>query len=141
LDGWQRSKADSINAKKRDEERRLEAIAVAKEDTLCATIPVLDSFDMAFGNEKSFEGIDANWIAGMKSIQSQLLGVFSDYGVTQISPLGEKFDPSMHESVEIREVENESDDDKVLEVIQKGYIINDKVLRAAKVAVGAYRKD
>ena len=141
LDGWQRSKADAVNSKKKDEERRLEAIQAAKEDTLCAVLPVLDSFEMAFGNEEAHKDLDPNWVAGMQHIQNQLIAIFNDYGITQISPLGEIFDPNRHESIEIREVLKESDDEKVLKVIQKGYIIGDRVLRAAKVVVGAHKRN
>lgn len=140
LDGWQRCKADAVNNKKRDEEYRLAAIQAAKEDTLLAMLPVIDSFEMAFSHEEALKNIDPNWVAGMQNIQNQLISIFSDYGITQIAPLDERFDPQKHESVEVREVEDEQNDDKILKVVQKGYVINDKVLRAAKVVVGTYKK-
>jgi len=140
LDGWQRCKADAINGRKRDENSRITAVQTAKEDVILSILPVLDSFEIAFGDKKSLEAMDSDWVAGMKHIQSQLISVFGEYGIEQIDPEGERFDPNTQESVEIREVKDEKSDDKILDVIQKGYIINGKVLRPAKVVVGAFRK-
>jgi molecular chaperone GrpE len=135
LDGWQRAKADYINMRKRDEENRTKSVANAKEDVILSIIPVLDSFELAFMGSDAEKTLDENWVAGMKGIQSQLLSILSEHGVSQMNPIGEEFSPSLHDSVESREVDNKKEDGKILEVRQKGYEINGKILRAAKVVV------
>jgi molecular chaperone GrpE len=75
MDGWQRSKAEFINARKRDEESRKEIIKFANEGLLMDIVPVLDSFTMAFSNKEAWEKVDQNWRIGVEHIYSQLKGI------------------------------------------------------------------
>lgn len=138
LTGWQRSKADYINMRKRDEEARISAIKSAKEDVIVGVIPVLDSFEMAFSGEHH-ESVDENWIKGIRGIETQLLRTLGEYGVIQMYPLGEEFDPNLHDSVESKPTDNENENGKIIEVRQKGYSIDGKIIRAAKVVVAEFR--
>ena len=139
LEGWQRAKADSINTRKRDEENRLSSVKAAKENVIQSIIPVLDSFELAFQSNDSDKNLDKNWIAGMKGIQSQLIGTLGEYGVIQMNPIGEDFDPNLHDSVESIATVDESQDGKIAEVRQTGYQIDGKILRAAKVTVAEFK--
>jgi len=139
LDGWQRAKADFVNTKKRDEENRLNSIKFAKQDVIESIIPVLDSFELAFVGEDAEKKLDKNWLAGMKGIQSQLVGVINGYGVTQMNPIGEEFDPNLHDSVESRKTDDKAKDGIVIEVRQNGYMLDGKVIRAAKVVVAQFK--
>ena len=126
-----------INAKKDFEERRKDFVNFAKGDLIIQIIPVLDSFDMAF---KNIEGVPEQWLKGVEYIYNQMISVLKDNGVEQIDPKGEKFDMRKHTSVEMIKVDEEEKDSIILEVIQKGYELNGKILKEAKVKVGEFEK-
>lgn len=136
LDGWQRTKADYINSKKRDEESAKELVKFANSNLIAELIPVLDSFEMAFSNKESWEKVAPEWRKGVEYIYSQLLSVLTSNGISQLNPTGQHFDPNVHESVGLVETKNKDEDGKILEVIQKGYLLNGKHVRTAKVKVG-----
>lgn len=138
LEGWQRAKADFVNARRRLEDERGRSVALAKEDLVLSVLPVLDSFEMAFGNTASFEHLDKNWVAGMQHIKSQLTGILEEHGVTIVDPVGSTFDPALHDSIDAKDVSTKDEDGTILTVVQKGYMMNDKLLRAPKVIVGRY---
>lgn len=129
LAGWQRAKADFINYKK-DESQRFEMVAqFAAGDLIFDLLLVLDSFDLALGEEK-----DQPDGRGLHLIREQLENILKKRGLTEIKALGEKFDPNFHEAVET--VENSPEPDGVIvEVFAKGYMLHGKVLRPAKVKV------
>lgn len=139
LDGWQRSKADFINFKKRQEEERKEFIKFSKEEIISDIIPVLDSFDLAFGNKEAWEKADKNWRVGVEYIYSQLVSVLANHGVKQSNPIGEKFNPSLHEPTENISTNKKEEDGVILAVLQKGYELNGKIIRPAKVKVGEFK--
>ncbi len=136
LDGWQRDKADFINIRKREEEQRKEFITFAKEDLVTEFIPVLDSFESAMKNKETWSKVDQNWRVGVEYIHSQLLTVLTQNGLKVLNPLGETFNPERDEAIENIPVENHGEDDKILEVVQAGYSLHDKIIRPAKVKVG-----
>jgi molecular chaperone GrpE len=140
LTGWQRAKADLINARKRDEADRLEFIKFANERLVFDLIPVLEHWDMALNHKESWEKGDKNWRVGVESIFNQLKKVLTDNGLVELNPVGEKFDHSKHEATEYEKVDDEKKDHIILQVIQKGYSLNGKILRPAKVKVGEWKK-
>ncbi len=139
LDGWQRMKADFVNARKREEETRKEVVKYATEDLIMQMMPVLDSFTMAFANKEAWEKVDKNWRVGVEYIHAQLMGVLQQNGFAEFDPQGEGFDPVKHNAVEIVPVTDKAQDHKVLEVIQKGYTLNGKIIRPARVKIGDYK--
>jgi molecular chaperone GrpE len=141
LDGWQRSKADFINARKRDEESRKELVKYATEEVLTDLIPVLDSFTMAFSNKEAWEKVDKNWRMGVEYISSQLQNVLDAHGLVAFDPMGESFDPTKHNAVETIAVTDKAQDHRVLSVLQKGYTLQGKIVRAANVKIGELKKD
>jgi molecular chaperone GrpE len=133
LAGWQRARADLINYKKEELERIEEFLKRANENFIFEFLPILDNFDSA---EKmiSKEKKELPEIKGVLQIKKQILDFFKKYGVEEVKSIGEKFDPAFHEVVE------EIDTDRfetgiIVEEIQKGYKINGRVLRPAKVKV------
>lgn len=140
LDGWQRAKADYINSKREEEEERAKAALRAKERIIIDLLPVLDSFELAFANKSAWESVDSNWRIGVEYIHAKLLTVLSEHGVRKIGKVGDVFDPRVHQSVESVLVQREEDNEKVLEVMQAGYTIGERVIRAARVKVGNYQK-
>jgi len=135
-----RAKADFINMRKQDELRNQEFVKFAKEDLINEIIPALDSFDMAFGNKESWEKVDKNWRVGVEYIHTQLLGALGNHSLKQLNPIGEKFDPTVHEAVEFVPVTDEKKDHTIIEVVGKGYSLNGKVIKAPKVKVGEFKK-
>lgn len=124
LDGWQRSKADFVNYKKDEEKRRGEIVKFVREDVITEILPILDSFNMA--KESPI------WQDGIEQIFKQFISVLKKNGLKEIDPLNEDFDPNFHEAVETVEGEENG---KIVEVLQKGYLLNNKIIRPAKVKV------
>ena len=141
LTGWQRAKADLINARKRDEEDRKEFMKFANERLIEGLIPVLESFDMAMGNKEAWEKVDKNWRVGVEYIYSQLKKILSDSGLEDIDPIGLKFDPARDEASEYVPVVSADKDHVITQVVQKGYSLNKKPMRPPKVKVGEYKNN
>ncbi|MBN1120474.1 MAG: nucleotide exchange factor GrpE [Anaerolineae bacterium] len=136
LDGWQRARAELANFKKRTERERELWKQTLQSDILIGLLPVVDDFDRALENKPALsEGDGASeWLGGIELIHRKLVGQLEELGVSTIAALNEPFDPAYHEAV----MESESADHQpghVMEVIRKGYMIGDKVLRPAMVVV------
>lgn len=133
LDGWQRCKADAVNARKdllrdadRAADRKLEALI---EDIL----PALDSFDMAAASENWAEVSDG-WRSGMEQVRNQLLDALRQYGVERTGKVGEQYDPRLHEALEERDdVAGESG--TIARIIRFGYRRGERIIRPAHVIV------
>ena len=138
LDGWQRAKADFINSRKRDADLQADIVKFANENLITDIIPVLDSFDMAMQNKEAWEKAPKDWRMGVEYIYSQLLGILGQNGLKQSDPRGQMFDPKLHEAVDTIETADSGEDGKILEVLQKGYSLNDKQIRSAKVKTGKF---
>lgn len=136
LDGWQRSKADYANLKKRAEEEKATMRDYATEDFALSVIGVVDSFEMALRNEKALESVPKVWTDGMKHIYSQLIGVLGGYDIKPVNPMGEMYDVNKHTAQEMVKVDSEADNGKIIDVIQKGYEFKGKMIRHAVVKVG-----
>jgi molecular chaperone GrpE len=133
LAGWQRAKADYLNYRKRMEEQKVALVKYCNEDLISQLLPVIDSFDLALKHvPKNLQ--DNDWVSGMIAIQDQLLNLLKENGVTEIETEGKKFDPHFHEAVE--HVKNKDfKAGMVVEEVTRGFKLNDKVIRAAKVKV------
>lgn len=138
LTGWQRERADLVNARKRDEEEKKNFVKFANEGLITEILPALDSFDMAMANKESWEAVPVEWRKGMEYIHSQLLSALESQGVKRIYPLHGEFNPSEHDAIGTVEVSDEAQNNKVMEVIQPGYSYHGKQIRTAKVKVGEY---
>ena len=132
LDGWKRCLADFDNYKKQQEKTFSDLRQYASEDLVREIVPILDSFDLALRsvpeNEKTKE-----WKQGVFFIKGQLEDVLKNRGLEAIHAEGEKFDPSIHEAVE--SVESDKESGTVIEVIQTGYRIAERIIRPARVKV------
>lgn len=135
LDGWQRSKADFINARKEEEKKREELIKYSDSVIINDILPVLDSFDLAFkfGNGSSSKNSSDKTNKGFVLIESQLHTALKQHGLEVIKCVGHQFNPELHEAVE--EIESKEKDGIIVEEIVKGYTLHDKVIRAAKVKI------
>jgi molecular chaperone GrpE len=141
LNGWQKERADFANYKKQEEDRRSMFSESVRERILSRFLSVMDSFNMAFANKESWEKIDANWRKGVEYIYSQMGGIFEEYGVKEVGKVGDVFDPSLHESIEVVDTDQKEDNHKIAEVIQRGYKLGERVLRPAKVNVYEFKNE
>lgn len=131
LNSWQRDKADFMNARRRDQEAQKDFARFSNESLISELIPVLDSFNMAMGNKEVWEKADKNWRVGVEYIANQLKKVLEEFGLKEIDPIGKTFDPMRDEAIEDGKV-----NDIVTTVVQKGYELHGKVLKAPKVKIG-----
>ncbi len=129
LDGWKRAKADFINYQK-DEGKRAEEIFKFSNSVLVQELlAVLDSFELSF----AMSGADEKTKKGMEIIYSQLKDILNRQGLEPIKSLGEKFDPSLHES--LAEVKSDKEPGTIVEELSRGWKLNGKVIRPARVKV------
>lgn len=130
VDRLARMQADFENARKRAAKEQQDYRDYALADAIKALIPVMDSFDRALQTspEKS------EFHAGVELIHKQLQDALAKIGVRQISAKGEQFDPRFHEAIEMVETED-FDDHQVIEQLQTGYKLKDRLLRPAMVRV------
>lgn len=134
LSGWQRAKADFINYKKRQEEIVLEFKKYVKEDFILEILPILDNFQEALKHvPENARNTENQWVKGILNIKDQLEGFLKTQGVEEIRTIGENFNPECHEAVEILESDRKTG--TILKEGQRGYTLNGKVIRAARVKV------
>ena len=141
LTGWQRERADLLNYKREEMERIGEILKYADVGLILKILPILDNFEIAarqtfaLQNKSSQEkeNID-KVIQGFLQIKIQLEEFLKNQGVEKIKSVGEKFDPNFMEVVETVEAKGKASG-IVIEEIQKGYKINGRLLRPAKIKV------
>ena len=139
LDLSQRTRADYMNFKKEVESSRAEVKKFATKNLISELLPVLDAYDMAQVNKDAWEKVDQNWRVGIEYIFNQMKGVLEKEGVTQFGAVGELFNPELHESMEHVPVDDESKNNTIVQVLQKGYKMADTILRPARVKTGEYK--
>ena len=133
LDGWQRCKADSINARKEMESRAARSAENLREALVHDIIPALDSFDMAAQSE-SWAGVADGFKSGIEQVQSQLLNALRAHGIERFGKVGEKFEHALHDAIEERD-DVPGDPGAIARILRYGYKSADKVLRPAQVIV------
>lgn len=141
LDGWQRSKADYLNQKRRQEDERQRENERYAVHFIGKLLPLCDSFDLALQDRHTEKDAKNEWRAGMEQTYQQLLGILKSYNVEMLEPKGEPFDPRLQEAVSEAPVTNEAQHHIISDVLQKGYRVGEQLIRPAKVVVGNYQTD
>jgi molecular chaperone GrpE len=127
---WLRAKADADNIRKRAQSDLANAHKYALENFSAELIPVRDSLEAALITQNATpEALRS----GVELTLKQLTAAFEKFSVREISPLGEKFDPHKHQSINM--VESDAEPNTVVGVLQKGYSLNDRILRPALVSI------
>jgi molecular chaperone GrpE len=131
LAGWQRARADLLNYKKEETERMGQIIKYAAEELIMKILPIIDNLERA---EKGMSNDlkENSYFKGFLQIKGQIKDLLKEFEVEEIDALGKKFDPNFHEVVE--EI-NEGDPGEIKEIIQKGYTIQNKIIRPVKVKI------
>ncbi len=135
LAGWQRVQADFINYRRRQEEQMNEWSKMFGEGLLRDILPILDTLEPRNYAEQDAEKRGEEMVNGLKMVRDQLMKILRKHGLEEMKSIGEKFNPEIHEAVETVETENKNEG-AVVEEVQKGYLLNGKVIRVAKVRVG-----
>lgn len=128
-DSLKRLAAEFENYKKWNTKEKTEFVKYAHADIIAKMLTVLDSFEIALKNTNDKD----KFIEGVKIIYAQFYSTLEAEGLKPIKAVGERFDPYKHEV--LMKQESDKPDDTVLEEFQKGYMLNDKVLRHSKVKV------
>lgn len=123
-------KADFENYKKRTDEKLEKRYESGKEDLVSKLLEVVDSFEQAI----DFDGeVNKEFLEGVKNTRNLLLDKLKSEGLEEVGY--ESFDPSKHQAIAKVDVDEEEKDDDIVEVVQRGYRFNDKVIRPALVKV------
>jgi molecular chaperone GrpE len=131
LANWQRAAADFQNYKRRVEQEREDFARLASAALIINVLPILDDL------ERALQGVDSHlagltWVDGIRLIHRKFHAVLEMAGVKEIEAGGADFDPNVHEAVAF----GDGEDGKVISVVQKGYMLNNRVLRPSMVVVG-----
>jgi molecular chaperone GrpE len=129
-DAWLRAKAEADNIRKRARGEVASAHKFAVEGFASELLAVKDSLEAALAAENaSVESMRS----GVELTLKQLAGVFERFNLAEINPVGQKFDPHRHQAISA--VESEAEPNTVVQVLQKGYLLHDRVIRPALVLV------
>jgi molecular chaperone GrpE len=135
LEGWQRERAEFYNYKKRIERDQSQGTQNAVSNAIKRYLDIADDLARALKNKnRPAEGEGAVWAAGIDLIYRKMLGAFEADGIKVMDTDGKSFDPNLHEAIS-HEDSPEHESGQIIEVIQPGYMLGDKVLRPARVRV------
>ncbi|HBO16977.1 MAG: Protein GrpE [Candidatus Moranbacteria bacterium GW2011_GWE2_35_2-] len=139
LEGWKRCLADFENYKKRQEESRKDLLRYSTESIVLQIIPVLDNFQSATTHIPKDQKEGA-WVVGIMYIQKQLENVLRENGLEEIEvKIGDNFDTKFHEAVHTKEcaacAKGKKFENKISEIVLKGYKIGERVIRPVRVVV------
>ena len=130
MEDLQRAKADFLNARKRLDEEKTADRERSKLRFVEDLLPLCDSFTMAL-SDPTFQESSKSLKQGILGIHMQLSSILKSYGVEEFGQPGDKFDPNLHEAVA-----GDTGGDVLKDIVQKGYKMNERVVRHAKVIVG-----
>jgi molecular chaperone GrpE len=123
--------ADFENYKRKMQKERIDLISSASKDVITNLLPVLDDFDRAIQADK-----DKQLSEGVLLIHQKLVRILISKGVKEMECMGQEFNSDFHEAITMIPVEDEAMKGKIVDVLEKGYSINDNVIRNPKVVVG-----
>jgi molecular chaperone GrpE len=135
LDGWQRSRAEFANYKKRVEREQAQVYQVAAGNIVKRYLDVLDDLERALKNRPS-EGDGVAWAGGIELIYRKIQAILENEGVKPMDTDGQLFDPNLHEAIS-SEPSDEHESGEIIEVLQQGYMLGERVLRPAVVRVAS----
>lgn len=134
LEMAQRLKAEFENYRRRTEKEKADLIEYGKEQVILDILPVIDNFERALEASHGDNEEIASFKEGVNLIYRQFKGILEKIGVKEIEALGQIFDPYKHHAVMQEEVEDKKENE-IIEVFQKGYMFNNKVIRPSMVKV------
>lgn len=133
-DSYLRLNAEFDNYRKRTVKEKADLLKSGSERVLVDVISVVDDFERALENIAKTEDVDAVK-EGIDLIYNKFVNFLTKHGVKEIETIGHPFDTDKHEAITTVPAQTEDDKDKIVDSIQKGYVLNDKVIRYPKVIV------
>jgi len=131
LANWQRAQADFVNYKRRAEQEKSELTKFTNAMLILNLLPVIDDLERALNTvPTALAGL--TWFDGLRLIHRKLMSILEGQGLQPIEAEGKDFDPNLHEAI----MHSEGEEGKVLQELQKGYKLHDRVIRPAMVKVG-----
>ncbi|MGN6640699.1 MAG: nucleotide exchange factor GrpE [Mucilaginibacter sp.] len=134
-DKYLRLYAEFDNFRRRTTKERTELLQSAGKDVIVSLLPVLDDFDRAIRHMDNTADVNAVK-EGVALIQQKLKNILAQKGLKEMQSIGTEFDPELHEAITNVPAPSEEQKGKVIDEVEKGYYLNDKVARFAKVVVG-----
>ncbi len=135
-DKYLRLFAEFDNFKRRTQKERVELLQTAGKDVLVALLPILDDFERALA--ATAESVEVAPVReGIQLIHNKLKSTLNQRGLAEIESVNQVFDTDLHEAITQIPAPSDEMKGKVIDEVQKGYKLNDKVIRYAKVVVGA----
>ncbi|MBK8052232.1 MAG: nucleotide exchange factor GrpE [Saprospiraceae bacterium] len=131
-DKYLRLFAEFDNFKKRSVKERFELMKTAAQETITALLPVLDDFDRA---KKSAESGAETFSEGVQLVYQKLYSTLEHKGLKSMESTGADFDPEWHEAITDIPAPSEEMKGKIIDTVEKGYVLSDKIIRYAKVVV------
>ncbi|MBI2170807.1 MAG: nucleotide exchange factor GrpE [Chloroflexi bacterium] len=129
----QRAQADLLNYRQRVEREREAQHRATVERTVTTLLPILDDLHLALEHAPATSG-DASWVEGIRLIERRLLALLESEGVSPMAAEGKPFDPWQHEAL-FSVADQSREPGTIVMVVRQGYMLHDKVLRAAQVAI------
>jgi molecular chaperone GrpE len=129
-DGWARSQAEFQNYRKRIERDNELMYASMKGDIIKKVLPALDDLERALANRPA----DDSWASGIELIARKFQNILEGEGLKRIDAKGKPFDPNFHEAIS-HEPNDEVESEHVIDVVQNGYMLGERVIRPAMVRV------
>ena len=133
LEGWQREKAEFSNYKKRVNRDREQFQKDSVGRVVRNYLPIIDDLERAL-KDRPQNGEGQTWAEGIELIYRKMVNILENDGVTPIEAAGEMFDPNLHEAV-ARVPSPAHESDQIIDVLQTGYMVGDRVLRPTRVAI------
>lgn len=130
-----RLSAEFDNYRKRTLKEKMDLQVSAREDIIVGLLPVVDDFERGMESVESATDIDAVK-EGLKLIYTKFSGFLNQQGVKEIEAKGKKFDTDVHEAITKIPVESKKQKGKIVDVVEKGYTLKEKVIRYSKVVIG-----
>ncbi len=134
-DKYLRLMAEFENNRKRTVKEKLDMMKSAAQDTMSALLPVLDDFDRAKKNAEA-EGSTEVFSEGVNLVYSKLYTILNQRGLEPMESTGLEFDPEFHEAITEIPAPSEDMKGKIIDTVEKGYLLKEKIIRHAKVVVG-----
>ncbi|MFI3321891.1 MAG: nucleotide exchange factor GrpE [Rikenellaceae bacterium] len=134
-DKYMRLSAEFDNYRKRTLKEKMDLLGTASEGVIKTILPIVDDFDRASEAMSKSDDIDA-LRSGVELIHKRLLDILKQQGVTQIEAMNAELDTDFHDAIAKFPVEDKEKKGKIIDVVEKGYMMKEKVVRYAKVVVG-----
>ena len=129
-----RLQAEMQNIQRRNTRERQEAAKYRSQKLATALLEAIDNLERALATEADSEDAKS-LLAGVEMVHGQILQIFADESIEVIDPAGEAFDPNYHQAVSTTPAQDDQESDEVAQVLQKGYQLEDRVIRPAMVVV------